>query len=312
MTNPVDTPHKMKKSEALLRLIRPAQWIKNFFVFAPILFGGALFNIYALFGGIITFFAFSFAASSIYCFNDIHDVVDDRRHPEKCHRPIACGAVSVPQAYGLMMLMFALSIGCCLLLTLVVMMPGVNTLATLCVIVFYWLLNLAYCVRLKQYAIVDVCIVAFGFVLRMVAGGVATNIILSKWIVLMTFLITLFMSFAKRRDDVLRMEATGEAPRKNTSRYNSTFINQALTITASVTLVCYIMYTVSPETQARFHSDYLYLTSIYVLLGLLRYLQIAVVDKKSGNPTKVIIHDHFIQLDVLAWLVTFMLIIYVG
>lgn len=161
----------MKKSEALLRLIRPAQWIKNFFVFAPILFGGALFNIYALLGGIITFFAFSFAASSIYCFNDIHDVADDRRHPEKCHRPIACGAVSVPQAYGLMMLMFALSIGCCLLLTLLIMMPGVNTLATLVVIVFYWLLNLAYCVRLKQYAIVDVCIVAFGFVLRMVAGG---------------------------------------------------------------------------------------------------------------------------------------------
>ena len=144
------------------------------------------------------------------------------------------------------------------------------------------------------------------------AGGAATHIVLSKWIVLMTFLLTLFMSFAKRRDDVLRMEATGEAPRRNTSRYNSTFINQALTITASVTLVCYIMYTVSPETQARFHSDYLYLTSIYVLLGLLRYLQITVVDKKSGNPTKVIVRDRFIQMDVLAWLVTFMLIIYVG
>jgi len=312
MTNPPDTSHKMKKTEALLRLIRPAQWIKNFFVFAPILFGGALFNVYALIDGIITFFAFSFAASSIYCFNDIHDVADDRRHPEKCHRPIASGAVSVPQAYGLMMLMFVLGVGSCFLLTLINYEPIVTVLSTLGVIVFYWLLNLSYCIRLKQYAIIDVCIVAFGFVLRMIAGGVATNIMLSKWIVLMTFLITLFMSFAKRRDDVLRMEATGEAPRKNTIRYNSTFINQALTITASVTLVCYIMYTVSPETQARFHSDYLYLTSIYVLLGLLRYIQIAVVDKKSGNPTKVIIHDHFIQLDVLAWLITFMLIIYVG
>ena len=93
--------------------------------------------------------------------------------------------------------------------------------------------NLCYCAKLKQYAIIDVCIVAFGFVLRLLAGGVATHIILSKWIVLMTFLITLFMSFAKRRDDVLRMEKTGEAPRKNTSRYNLTFINQAITITAS-------------------------------------------------------------------------------
>jgi decaprenyl-phosphate phosphoribosyltransferase len=312
MINPAETPHKMKTTEALLRLLRPAQWIKNFFVFAPILFGGALFNVNALLEGIVAFFAFSFAASSIYCFNDIHDVADDRRHPEKCHRPIASGAVSVPQAYGLMMLMLALSVGACLLLGLLSTELKKSVLSTLGVIVFYWLLNLAYCIRLKQYAIIDVCVVAFGFVLRMIAGGAATGIVLSKWIVLMTFLITLFMSFAKRRDDVLRMEATGEAPRKNTSRYNSTFINQALTITASVTLVCYIMYTVSPETQARFHSDYLYLTSIYVLLGLLRYLQVAVVDKKSGNPTKVIIHDHFIQIDVLAWLVTFMLIIYVG
>lgn len=302
----------MKKSEALLRLARPAQWIKNFFVFAPIIFGGALFNVNALAEGILTFFAFSFAASSIYCFNDIHDVADDRRHPEKCHRPIASGAVSVPQAYGLMMLMFALSLGTCLLLTALPYERFGTAWVTMAVIVFYWLLNLAYCVRLKHYAIVDVCVVAFGFVLRMIAGGAATHIVLSKWIVLMTFLITLFMSFAKRRDDVLRMEATGEAPRRNTSRYNSTFINQALTITASVTLVCYIMYTVSPETLARFHSNDLYLTSIYVLLGLLRYLQITVVDKKSGNPTKVIMRDRFIQIDVLAWLITFVLIIYEG
>lgn len=297
--------NKMTHTEALVRLLRPSQWIKNFFVFAPIIFGGELFDIDSLAEGLVAFFAFSFAASSIYCFNDIHDVADDRRHPEKCRRPIACGAVSVGQGYALMALMFLLSQAVCALVW--AQAPALSF-----VIAFYWLLNLAYCARLKQYAIVDVCIVAFGFVLRMYAGGVATDIVLSKWIVLMTFLITLFMSFAKRRDDVLRMEKTGEAPRRNTSRYNSTFINQALTITASVTLVCYIMYTVSPETAAHFHSEYLYLTSIYVLLGLLRYLQIAVVDKKSGNPTKVIIHDRFIQIDVLAWLVTFVLIIYVG
>ena len=102
----------------------------------------------------------------------------------------------------------------------------------------------------------------------------------------MTFLLMLFLSFAKRRDDVLRMNETGEAPRKNTIRYNLTFINQAITITASVTLVCYIMYTVSPETIANFHTDNLYLTSVFVLLGLLRYIQLAVVDKRSGDPTK--------------------------
>lgn len=294
-------PVKMSKAEACLRLLRPAQWIKNLFVFGPVIFGGALFDGSALLRGLVMFFSFSFAASSIYCFNDIHDVADDRRHPEKCHRPIASGAVSVKQAYGLMLLMLALSVITCLPLGL----------SPLIVVLFYWCMNLAYCSILKQYAIIDVCIVAFGFVLRLLAGGEATDIELSKWIVLMTFLITLFMSFAKRRDDVLRMEKTGEAPRKNTIRYNSTFMDQALTITASVTLVCYIMYTVSPEVNARFQSGYLYLTSIFVLVGLLRYIQISVVDKRSGNPTKVVLHDRFIQLDILAWLIAFILIIYV-
>lgn len=107
------------------------------------------------------------------------------------------------------------------------------------------------------------------------------------------------------------MEATGEAPRKNTIRYNRVFMDQTLTITASVTLVCYIMYTVSPEVIAHFHSDYLYLTSIFVLVGLLRYIQIAVVDKKSGDPTKVLLRDHFMQLVVTAWVLSYLVIIYI-
>ena len=183
-------------------------------------------------------------------------------------------------------------------------------LETGAVIMFYYVLNLAYCMRLKQYAILDVCIVALGFVLRIFVGGIATSVVLSKWIVLMTFLLTLFLSFAKRRDDVVRMNDTGEAPRKNTIRYNLTFINQAITIAASVTLVCYIMYTVSPEVVERFHTDKLYLTSVFVLLGLLRYIQLAVVDKRSGDPTKVMLKDLFIQLIVLLWCLSFFIIIY--
>ena len=291
-------------NKAYLKLIRPKQWIKNFFVMVPLFFGGELFNLKALIAGAITFFAYSFASSSIYCYNDIHDVDDDRRHPVKCNRPVASGAVSILKAYIIMVLMIFLSMAC------IVFLPE-NNFETGGVILFYWLLNLAYCARLKRYAIVDVCIVAFGFVLRLFAGGFASDILLSKWIVLMTFLITLFMSFAKRRDDVLRMEETGEAPRHNTIRYNLTFINQAITITASVTLVCYIMYTVSPEVIENFHTDYLYLTSVFVLLGLLRYIQLAVVDKESGDPTKIILKDHFTQLVVFAWLVSFLVIIYV-
>ena len=287
-----------------IRLLRPKQWTKNFFVMLPLFFGGRLFDEQAFIAGLITLLSYSFAASSVYCFNDIHDVEDDRRHPMKCHRPVASGAIPVTVAYGLMLLCIVLSMLCLLLLP-------VHRLETGGVILFYWLLNLAYCARLKQYAIIDVCIVAFGFVLRLLAGGLATHVLLSKWIVLMTFLITLFMSFAKRRDDVIRMERTGEAPRKNTIRYNLTFMNQAITITAGVTLVCYIMYTVSPEVIENFHNDYLYLTSILVLVGLLRYIQLSVVDQKSGDPTKVLLKDRFTQLIVAAWLLAFLLIIYV-
>ena len=288
----------------LIRLIRPHQWVKNLVVLLPVFFGGALLHIESVYAGLVTALCFSFAASSIYCLNDIVDVDDDRRHPVKCHRPMASGAISIPQGYTLMFLMFVLSMLSTFLLRQ-------SQLETACVILFYWLLNIAYCLKLKQYAIIDVCVVSFGFVLRILAGGYATSIHLSKWIVLMTFLLMLFLSFAKRRDDVVRMNETGHAPRQNTIRYNLTFINQAITITASVTLVCYIMYTVSPETIQNFHTDYLYLTSVFVLVGLLRYIQIAVVDKRSGDPTKVMLHDRFMQFVVLAFGLAFLFIIYV-
>lgn len=288
----------------LIRLIRPKQWIKNLIVLLPVFFGGALLHPSAIYAGLITALSFSFAASSIYCLNDIIDIEDDKHHPIKCNRPLASGAISIPQGYTLMLLMLILSMASTFLLY-------DHQLETAGVIAFYWLLNIGYCLKLKQYAIIDVCIVAFGFVLRVLAGGISTSIHLSKWIVLMTFLLMLFLSFAKRRDDVVRMNETGNAPRQNTIRYNLTFINQAITITSSVTLVCYIMYTVSPETIQNFHTDYLYLTSVFVLVGLLRYIQIAVVDKKSGDPTKVILRDRFTQLIVLAFGLAFLFIIYV-
>ncbi len=293
-------------NKGFIKLLRPHQWLKNVFVFLPMFFGGSLLDISDLAASVLTFFAFSFAASAIYCFNDIIDVEDDRRHPVKCKRPVASGAVSMSGAKRLMVLMVMLSVAVTALLR-----GTFSVLGVCAVIVFYLILNILYCVKLKQYAIVDVCIVAFGFVLRVLAGGIATDVKLSHWLVLMTFLLTLFLSFAKRRDDVIRMNETGKAPRKNTIRYNLTFINQAITITASVTLVCYIMYTVSPEVTSRFHSEMLYLTSIFVLLGLLRYIQIAVVDKKSGDPTKVMIRDRFTQIVVLLWALTFLILIYV-
>ena len=290
----------MKKT---LLLIRPQQWIKNGFVLIPMFFGGRLLNADDAIASVVTFFAFSCAASAIYCFNDIVDVDADRRHPVKCRRPIASGAVSVPTAYALMAVLVLLS---ALLLFFLPQRAG----ETAGIVAFYFLLNMAYCLWLKRHAIIDVCTVAFGFVLRILAGGMACNVAVSNWLVLMTFLLALFLSFAKRRDDVLRMNETGEPPRRNTIRYNITFVNQAITITGTVTLVCYIMYTVSPEVVSRFHAPYLYLTSIFVLVGLLRYMQLTVVDEVSGDPTKILLRDRFTQAIVVAWIMVFLLIIY--
>ena len=289
----------------IIRLIRPQQWLKNVFVMVPMFFGGSLLDISDIRASVLTFIAYSFVASSVYCFNDINDVEADRRHPVKCRRPLASGAMSMGAARALMALTLLLA---CAVTALLGDLQHVLRVGG--VLLFYYVMNLCYCAKLKQYAIIDVCVVAFGFVLRVLAGGYATDIVPSKWLVLMTFLLTLFLSFAKRRDDVLRMNETGEPPRKNTIRYNLTFINQAITITAAVTLVCYIMYTVSPEVTVRFHSDMLYLTSVFVLLGLLRYMQLTVVDKKSGDPTKVMLRDRFTQLVVVAWALTFMVLIY--
>ena len=293
-------------SSNIIKLIRPWQWLKNVFVFIPMFFGGSLLDPSDIRASVLTFMAYSLIASSVYCFNDINDVEADRRHPVKCRRPLASGALPLASAWVVMALMLVLAAA-------VVTMLGDMQRAFRVggVLLFYYVMNLCYCARLKQYAIVDVCVVAFGFVLRVLAGGFATDIVPSKWLVLMTFLLTLFLSFAKRRDDVLRMNETGEPPRKNTIRYNLTFINQAITVSASVTLVCYIMYTVSPEVVDRFGSDMLYLTSVFVLLGLLRYMQITVVDKKSGDPTKMMLHDRLTQLVVLAWALTFLVLIYV-
>lgn len=289
---------------SIIKLTRPYQWIKNLFVFMPLFFGGSLLDPQGAYHALIAFFAFSFIASSIYCFNDIIDVEADRRHAEKCRRPIASGAVSVTQGYAVMIICMMLSFGVCLLMR-------ENMIETMTIIAIYFIMEILYCVSLKRIAVVDVCILAMGFVLRIVTGGFATGIIPSQWLVLMTFLLTLLMAFGKRRDDVQKFAATGIPPRHNTKHYSLDFINQAITVNASVMMVCYILYTVSPDVQSRTNFSYAYLTSVFVLLGLLRYMQLTSVDGKSGDPTKLVLTDRFLQLTLLMWFLSYFTMIYV-
>ena len=285
-------------------LLRPQQWLKNGFIFIPLFFDHKLMDWYCLCSAILAFFAYSFAASAIYCLNDLIDVEADKRHPKKCKRPIAAGVISKVQA----LLLVALCLG--VAFAIASMLEGNAQWKVIGILGVYIVMNIAYCLKLKQMAIVDVFIIAVGFVLRIFVGGFATGVVLSQWIVLMTFLLALFLAFAKRRDDVVIYEDTGVLARKNVNRYNLPFMNQVIGVVSSITMVCYIMYTVDPEVIARMGSRYVYLTSVFVLAGIIRYLQLTIVDVKSGSPTKVLMKDRFVQCSIVGWIITFVLIIY--
>ena len=285
-------------------LLRPQQWLKNGFIFIPLFFDHKLTDWYCLCSAILAFFAYSFAASAIYCLNDLIDVEADRKHPKKCKRPIAAGVISKAQA----LLLVALCLG--VAFAIATMLDSYAQWKVIGILGVYIVMNIAYCLKLKQMAIVDVFIIAVGFVLRIFVGGFATGVVLSQWIVLMTFLLALFLTFAKRRDDVVIYEHTRVLPRKNICRYNLSFMNQVIGVVSSITMVCYIMYTVDPEVIARMGSRYVYLTSVFVLAGIIRYLQLTIVDVKSGSPTKVLMKDRFVQCSIIGWIITFVLIIY--
>lgn len=287
-----------------IQLLRPLQWIKNGFVFAPAFFSTNLLKSEFFWPTLVVFVSFCLISSAIYCFNDLRDVEADRLHPKKCKRPIASGAVSIKGGYVMMMLC---TIGALLLIPLA---QSPNTHFLYIIIGSYWLMNIAYCIRLKQIAILDVTIIAIGFVMRVLAGGATTDIWISHWLVLMTFLITLFLAFTKRNDDYRLYEQTGTKPRVSITGYNKIFINEATAIIASVTMVCYIMYTMSPEVIERMGTRYVYLTSGWVLAGLLRYLQNMIVYGLSGSPTKSLVKDHFIQVCIIGWIASFFAIIY--
>jgi len=289
---------------AVLRLMRPEHWTKNLFVFLPVFFNGQIFDVPALLACAAVFAAFSFAASSVYCFNDIYDLEADRQHPTKRNRPLASGAVSVKTAYAMAAACFLMSLPALLLF------DGRTRYALIAFVLLYYATNVAYSAWLKQFAIIDVVIVSVGFVLRVWAGGIAAGVQPSEWIIIMTFLLALFLAFAKRRDDVILYENTGVSHRKNTARYNTEFMNQIITVIAAVVMVAYIMYTLSPDVIKRLGSKYIYLTSVFVLMGITRYLQVTIVDSKSGSPEKILLRDRFIQCCIAGWIGSFIVIVY--
>ena len=288
------------KLASIIKLIRLHQYIKNLFIFLPLFFAMKITDTELLSNAFIAFIAFSLTASAIYILNDYHDIEEDRQHPKKKSRPLASGAISKYQAIIIMSVLFVSGFSLMVLLSF----KAASVLAV------YVAINIAYSFSLKHIPIVDVNIIAIGFVLRLFIGSVVTDIHLSKWIIIMTFLLALFMALAKRRDDVLIFLDTGKRMRKVIDGYSLQFLDTAMAIMASVVIVAYTLYTTSPEVEARLNSEYLYLTVFFVILGIMRYLKIIFVDKNSGSPSKIIISDRFMQLTLLGWIGIFIWILY--
>lgn len=247
------------------------------------------------------FGCFSLLASAVYIFNDYQDRHEDRLHPSKCHRPIASGDIPAGPALRVAGLLAVLSLA----------ISGLRFgIPFTLVLLIYALLNFGYSSGLKHLPILDVCIVALGFVLRVIGGSLLGDVPASRWIIVMTYLFALFVALAKRRDDVLRFLRDGQRTRKSIDGYNLTFLNSGMTLMAAVLLMAYLMYCVSSEVEARLGTGQFYFTAVFVIAGILRYLQASMVEEKSGAPTEFLYLDRFLQLSVAGWLAAVLGLLY--
>lgn len=285
-----------------IKLIRPKDWAKNGFLFLPLFFAGQLFEFNLILSVLAGFVCFSFVASGIYILNDYRDMEDDRKHPEKRNRPLAAGTVKKP---------VALALSVCLLIAGLAIAWIIRD-KFFFVLVVYLLLNMAYSFGLKKIPILDIFIIAIGFVLRVKGGAVIAMIGLSEWLTIMVFLLALFLAFGKRRDDVLLKIKSGQKMRASISGYNLEFINVALSLVCAVIVVAYFMYTMSDEVINRLRTYRLYYTCLFVLAGIFRYLQLIFVHDASESPVKILYRDRFIQGTILLWVISFYMIIYIS
>lgn len=283
-----------------IKLIRPHQYVKNIFIFMPAFFSGDLLNIGLFLQILLAFFAFSLSASAVYIFNDYQDIENDRKHPRKKNRPLASGDISIRSALLLMLFLLFFSLTVMFFLSL-------NSFLFL---LSYLLLNLFYSIYLKHIAILDVSSIALGFVLRLFVGAFVADVPLSMWIVIMTFLLALFIALAKRRDDVLLYNDNDIKARKVVDGYNKKFIDSLMLVISPVVIVVYILYITSETIIGRMQNDYIYTTAFFVILGIMRYLQITFVENNTGSPTKIVLGDKMLKIIITLWLFSFFWIIY--
>ena len=284
----------------ILTIVRPEHWVKNLFLFIPAFFAARLSEPAVFVHTALGFVAFSLIASAVYVLNDLVDAPHDRHHPDKRRRPVASGAIGVRQGIILLSVLF---------------LTGTSLAAYLSrdMLIFsllYFTINIFYSLYLKHIAIIDISLIGLGFLLRVFAGGAAAGVEVSQWLIVLTFLLALILGLAKRRGEYL-VETKGHTFRKALEGYNLPFLDLSMVVCSTVAIVAYLMYCFSPEVTDRIGSNSIYYTAFFVIIGVLRYLQLTLVYNKTESPTRALLRDLFLQIVLLGWIGSFAWLLYV-
>ena len=285
----------------LIRLLRLQQWLKNGVVLAGLIFAGEANLIDKVFVAFQAMAAFCLLSSSVYILNDITDRNRDRLHPLKKTRPIASGEISVATAsiIGLIIAAAGITLSIFINQAFVIMVIG------------YLILNIFYTFLLKNIVILDVMAIAGGFVLRAAGGAAAIDVQISGWLLITTFVLALFLSLGKRRHELIYLEKEAASHRKILEKYSTYLLDQLIGVVTASTVITYLFYTLSPEVSAKLDTQYLYATIPFVIYGIFRYLYLVHKEEKGGSPTRLLFTDRPLLLDVLLWLASVILILYI-
>lgn len=278
--------------KTFFQLIKLKHWIKNLFIFAPLIFSLSLFEYNKVIKSIIAFFSFSFVAVLVYIINDIKDKDSDAQHKIKASRPIASGKVKPKTA-------LLVGISMALLGLISAFFLGISSII---IILMYFSINILYTFILKNIVILDVIIIATGFCLRVLLGSRAIDVTLSHWMLLATFCISLIIGFGKRRHELLLLGNNAHIHRNNLREYNKEFLDMMIIISTSLTAISYALYTMDPEVIKKFGTDGLIFTLPFVLYGLFRYLLLIYCKGKGGKPQELVASDPGIIITVIIWI----------
>lgn len=280
--------------------LRPQQWVKNFFIFLPLVFGKKLAVFPYNANTLLAFFAFSLASSAAYLINDIIDVDKDRLHPTKCLRPIASGKIKIKDAY-----LMAFILACISVLLSFAIKPCLGYL-----VMFYLMANILYSKVLKKIVLVDTFCIGGFFLIRIAVGSMASDVVMSHWIIFMTFLLALFLGLNKRRQELSLLGKKMARHRSVLLEYSEYFIDQMISVIISSIVVVYMLYTIDARTVKEFGTDHFIYTVPFVYYGIFRYLYIIHKLRKDGDPTRILFFDKSMQINLALWLIVCIGIIY--